>query len=172
MIILLNGAFGVGKTTTARLLAAQLPDAMLYDPELIGFVIRRIDRLVPLGRRSDDYQHLLLWRRLTVAGARLLRWRRTTLVVPMTLAWPQYYREIVPALRRIDRDLHHFCLTASPTTIQQRLLARGNQVGSWAWQQTERCVATLAASEYAQHIDTEQYDPAAVVELIRQAIGR
>ncbi|MEE3922370.1 hypothetical protein V2I01_41005 [Micromonospora sp. BRA006-A] len=46
MIVWLNGAFGVGKTTTARLLTNALPDARLFDPEFLGsmltaFVTRR-----------------------------------------------------------------------------------------------------------------------------------
>lgn len=173
MIIMLNGAFGVGKTTTAQLLVAALPNALIYDPEIIGFVIQRLNRVVPLaGGQSDDYQDIRLWRRLSVTTARLLRrCSRRTLIVPMTLAWPVYFREICGGLRRVDPDLHHFCLTASPATIQRRLLARGDQPGSWAFQQTQRCVETLGAQEYGLHIDAEQHDPAQVVQLILQQIG-
>lgn len=173
MIIMLNGAFGVGKTTTARRLVAELPGALLYDPEIIGFVIKRLNRVVPLaGGRTGDYQDMPSWRRLSVTTAALLRrCSRRTLVVPMTLAWPLYFREIRDGLRQIDPDLHHFCLTASSATIHQRLLARGEQPGSWAFQQTQRCVETLRAQEYGQHIDTEQHDPARVVRVILKQIG-
>jgi len=36
MIILINGSFAVGKTTTAELLVQRLYHCMLYDPEIVG----------------------------------------------------------------------------------------------------------------------------------------
>lgn len=36
MIIMINGAFGVGKTTTAQALNEELANSMIYDPELVG----------------------------------------------------------------------------------------------------------------------------------------
>ncbi|MEW2546658.1 hypothetical protein AB0910_12900 [Streptomyces sp. NPDC047002] len=41
MIIWVNGPFGGGKTTTARLLHRQLPTSLITDPEEIGFVLRK-----------------------------------------------------------------------------------------------------------------------------------
>lgn len=170
---MINGAFGVGKTTTATQLAAALPKAIIYDPEIIGFVIKRLNSVVPLpGDGTGDYQDMSIWRRLTVTAARLLRrCSGRPLIVPMTLAWPTYFREIVTELRRVDPDLHHFCLTASPPTIQQRLLGRGDVPGSWTWQQIPRCVETLQSSEYALHIDTDQHNVDQVVQLILRHIG-
>src|SRR6266568_7435520 len=66
MIIVVNGPFGVGKSTAAHLLVKRLPGAMLYDPEVIGFILRRVGR--PLIK-SADYQDLALWRGLTTWGA-------------------------------------------------------------------------------------------------------
>jgi adenylate kinase family enzyme len=42
MIIWLNGTFGAGKTTTARELVATTPGARLFDPELVGYLLRAI----------------------------------------------------------------------------------------------------------------------------------
>lgn len=36
MIIMINGAFGVGKTTTAEALHKKMENSMIYDPEMIG----------------------------------------------------------------------------------------------------------------------------------------
>ncbi|MBW2415202.1 MAG: hypothetical protein JRG76_11905 [Deltaproteobacteria bacterium] len=68
MIVLLNGAFGIGKTTVARGLRARMPGSGIFDPEMIGFVLRRLP-----GVRVNDYQDLAAWRLLTVAGARACR---------------------------------------------------------------------------------------------------
>ena len=43
MIVILDGAFGVGKTTAAKGLLARIPDSMLYDPEDVGQMLRTID---------------------------------------------------------------------------------------------------------------------------------
>ena len=39
MIVWINGAYGVGKTSVAKRLVARSRHAMLIDPELIGFLI-------------------------------------------------------------------------------------------------------------------------------------
>ncbi|MBQ7827680.1 MAG: AAA family ATPase, partial [Clostridia bacterium] len=42
MIIMINGPFGVGKTTVASLLNERLDNSMIYDPEEVGFMLRSI----------------------------------------------------------------------------------------------------------------------------------
>jgi 2-phosphoglycerate kinase len=44
MVIWINGAFGVGKTSVAFALRGQLPSSRLLNPEDIGFVLRRVLR--------------------------------------------------------------------------------------------------------------------------------
>ena len=57
MAVLLNGAFGVGKTTVARRLVRLLSGSLLFDPEVIGFALRRLPSFLPLrGRGTSDYQ--------------------------------------------------------------------------------------------------------------------
>jgi predicted kinase len=55
MVILINGSFGVGKTTVARLLRDALPGSVIYDPEWAGFVLRRRPRRGRRSRASDDF---------------------------------------------------------------------------------------------------------------------
>lgn len=38
MIIMINGAFGVGKTTIANMLQNEIKNSMIYDPEEIGYI--------------------------------------------------------------------------------------------------------------------------------------
>ena len=50
----------------ARLPVDRIPQSVLFNPEFVGFVLRRLPRFVPLdGRGSDDYRDIELWRRLT-----------------------------------------------------------------------------------------------------------
>src|SRR5438309_8736273 len=112
---MLNGAFGVGKTTVARALVASLPNALLFDPEDVGVLARRLTDGVRTGvEDTDDFQDIALWRSLTVRAAEaLLGHYRPTLVVPMTLANPDYFREIKSGFAQLDPELRHFCLVAS-----------------------------------------------------------
>ena len=57
MILIINGAFGVGKTTVAALLHRALPGSMIYDPERVGSVLMRLPSWIHLrGRGTDDFQ--------------------------------------------------------------------------------------------------------------------
>jgi type IV secretory pathway ATPase VirB11/archaellum biosynthesis ATPase len=38
MIIMINGAFGSGKTSAANTLLPLIPNSMIYDPEEIGYI--------------------------------------------------------------------------------------------------------------------------------------
>src|SRR5262245_39754401 len=118
---MLNGAFGVGKTTVAETLVARLPNALLFDPELVGAVLRVFTQGIRSGDEdTDDFQDIALWRTLTVqTAAGLIGQYHRTLVVPMTLANPAYFRKIKNGFEHIDEVVHHFCLMASAETIHQ-----------------------------------------------------
>lgn len=67
MIIMLNGSFGVGKSTTAIALAERIPNSLIFDPEEVGQLVRRItDGARSTEEETDDFQDIRLWRSLTV----------------------------------------------------------------------------------------------------------
>ncbi len=94
VIIWVNGAFGSGKTTLVDELHRRRPDALVYDPEQTGFVLRNIVE-VPTG----DFQDLPLWRS-QVAGMAvdLVRAYGRPVLAPMTLVDPGYAEEIFGAV--------------------------------------------------------------------------
>jgi hypothetical protein len=154
MVIWINGAFGAGKTKVARRIAALRRDILLFDPEQIGFLLRR---LLPVEGLAD-FQDRPLWRELTlrlVAEAEAMA--TGPVVVPMTLVNPAYFDELVGGLRRSGVDLRHFTLTASPATLRRRLRRRLGWPASrrWALARVERCAAALADPNFAVQIDTE-----------------
>ena len=59
MFIWLNGAFGAGKTTVACELERRLTGAYLYDPENIGYFLRKN---TPHQCHTPDFQDTSLWR--------------------------------------------------------------------------------------------------------------
>ena len=42
MYVLINGAFGIGKSAVARELRTLLPGSVIFDPEWPGYALRRV----------------------------------------------------------------------------------------------------------------------------------
>jgi hypothetical protein len=176
LVVLVNGAFGIGKTTVARRLRARLPGSALYDPELLGLVLRRLPRFVPLeGRGSDDFQDLSLWRRGSVRGIRLLRALREAVIVPMAFSNLAYLRELTAGVERFEPTVRHFCLTAPFAVVRTRLLGRGldpaSRAGAWQLRRAAECCAAHASPEFSEQIPTEDADAEEVAAAIAARLG-
>ncbi len=167
-LLWLNGAFGVGKSTVAREILRRWPEARLFDPEEIGFLLRRA---VPIDRQTGDFQDLPLWRRLTLETALgLLRDYRRPLIVPMVLVERRYFDEILGGLRAAGVDVHPFSLLASPSTLRRRLRWRWSRPRSrrWAIEQIARCSEALASPDLGRHVPT---DGRTVGEIAAEILG-
>jgi predicted kinase len=167
VIILLNGPFGVGKTTVARLLVERLERARLFDPERIGFVLQRTVAL-----RVSDYQSLGSWRALTVLGARVSRLSSPTVVMPMTLWRRDVYSEISARLRIVDSNFIPFLLTADEQVIRARILADTAEAGArdWRLEHVRPCLAAFAESAFGHEIDSGALSPIDVVDAVTAAL--
>jgi len=176
MIIMINGSFGAGKTTVARLICEAIPDSTFYDPEWVGSVLRRLPRWIPLtGSGTDDFQDINLWRRSVVTGIRLFRaFAAGPVIVPMTFTHYPYLDEIMVGIRRFDSDVRLFCLQASLATVKQRLAARGTPAegpdGVWLARRIEECAAVHGDPRFGEPIDTEERSAKAVVNEILKRV--
>ena len=82
-------------------------------------------RMLPPGLRGD-FQDLPSWRDSVRELLRYtLRGYPGPVIVPMTLANPGYFAEIVGALRADGFDVRHFALLAEPATVLARIRKRG-----------------------------------------------
>jgi hypothetical protein len=87
MIVLINGSFGIGKTTVARLLRGHFSGSVLYDPEWAGLLLRHPARLLKFeGSATDDFQDAQRFtstrisvNRLKLSSAYLKKLRETSL---------------------------------------------------------------------------------------------
>ncbi|RUS45831.1 AAA family ATPase [Cohnella sp. AR92] len=169
MIILINGAFGSGKTSAANMLLSKLDNSMIYDPEEIGYMIRKIvpESVRHEHERTDDFQDIELWRTLTVRIAgEVKRQYNRHLIVPMTLYKEANFDYIYDGLKGIDNDVVHFCLIATEETIHQRLAKRGDTYGGWSYQQTRKCVSALKNPKFQEHIVTDHLETREVVDIM------
>lgn len=156
MVVLLNGAFGIGKTTAARLVVRSLPRAMVFDPERLGFVLQRARRLT--GRPIDDFQDLAVWRRWLVLGVRAALRARSYVVVPMAFSNLAYLDEIRGGLSRFEPEVRHLCLVAPLAVVEERLRLRGADLtdprAAWQYRRAAECCAAHAAAAFAEHLPT------------------
>ncbi len=161
MILLLNGAFGIGKTTVARAFVARSPRTVLFDPELIGMALQRIVRV-------DDFQDLRAWRRLTILGLRITRWFRPNVIVPMAISNPAYLREIVKGIRRFEPRVVHFCLTAPIDVVRERL--RQRPPNAWVERRAAECCVAHGDETFGTQIDATTRTPDEIAEELLRAI--
>lgn len=158
MIILINGAFGVGKTTIATELLNQIPNSMLFDPEEVGYMLRSIltEDVKKEDEKTGDFQDFHLWKQLVVEVAKRLKQEyNRTLIVPMTIYKRCYAEYIEDGLKAIDSETYHFCLIAEKETIHKRLLERGEELGNWCFQQTDKCLSGFSDPFYKNKILTD-----------------
>jgi hypothetical protein len=145
MIVWIDGAFGSGKTTLVAELHRQWPEALVFDAEQIGYVLREIVE-VPTG----NFQDLPMWRK-QVAG--LIEEYGRPLLVPMTLVEAGYVEEIFTAVRRREISLQHVYLDVPGDELARRIAARIHAPGdpereasirAWSKAQIRRCAAARA----------------------------
>jgi hypothetical protein len=176
MIIMLNGSFGIGKTTVAKLLRNSLPGSMIYDPEWAGLVLMRLPKWIKLkGSGSDDFQHIELWRRSAVAGIRLFRLLASgPVIVPMTFSRRAYFDEVMMGVKCLDLELRAFCLKASLPTVRRRLAERGTKLegpgSEWITRRIAECADAHRDSHFGEPIDTEDRTAREVTEEIIKRI--
>jgi hypothetical protein len=172
VIIWLNGPFGVGKTSAAHALVRRLPDGLLFDPEIVGSMLRQIvGGIDPV----EDFQDLRTWRALVVDTARLLRATyRRVLVMPMTVWRQEYFDAVFAGLRCADADLRCFRLTASEEVLRARILRRPDADGPHEW-----CLAHLSSGlelmrdpRFGEEIPTDDRGPDETAEAILSALGK
>jgi len=98
MIIWVNGPFGAGKSSVAAELLHRIPEATLFDPEEVGFMLRNL-----LPGREPDFQDLPPWRPLVAATAiELISYTGGPLIAPMSLLREDYANWLTNTAHIID----------------------------------------------------------------------
>ena len=170
MIVWLNGAFGAGKTTAAFELHRRLPGSFVYDPEEVGFFLRKN---MPEACHTADFQDMPLWRSFNYQILKELHENYDgPVIVPMTLVEPAYFEEIVGRLKDEGVPVVHIILYASRGTILKRLRKRNlGRLGgeSFAVEAIGRCLEFFDRPEAGIRIDTDGASVRQVVERIAAA---
>ncbi|WP_127539541.1 AAA family ATPase [Paenibacillus illinoisensis] len=175
MIVMINGAFGSGKTSAAKMLQPLINNSMIYDPEEIGYMIRKLipEECREENERTDDFQDIELWRVLTVKTAVEVRRKYNKhLIVPMTIYKEENFNHIYNGFKAIDEELYHFSLVATEETIYKRLAKRGDEFGGWQYQQAPKVVHALKDDKFGIHLITDHLETSEVVDIILRKIDQ
>lgn len=170
----------MGKTTTAERLAAQLPSGVVFDPEEVGFLLRRC---VPVP--TGDFQDLRAWRHLVaetiIAILREHRDRDVAVVVAMSVTNGRYRSEIFRALRGAGVALHEFVLTARREELERRITeqvlypddpSRDQSARQWRLARLDAGNAALLTPQPTPRtVDTTSMSPGEVVATITEALA-
>jgi deoxyadenosine/deoxycytidine kinase len=155
MILIINGAFGVGKTTVGRLLARRIAGSRLYNPEWAGSVLMRVPFFRFKGSGTGDFQDINLWRKSVISGTRIFRGlARGTVIVPMAFSRRDYFDEIVGGMREFDGEVRVFCLKAGMETIRKRLEQRGGEM-DWSIRKAQECIEAHKDKHFGEPVHTE-----------------
>jgi adenylylsulfate kinase-like enzyme len=177
MMIWINGAFAAGKTTLAEELHRRLPDALAFDPEYVGYILRQ---WVP-PPESGDFQDIPLWRKLVAEFAiGMSADYGRILIIPMTLVNPAYREEIFGLIGKAGERILHVFLDVPPEELHRRIdaqvLHEDNQdadasARAFRHRNVERCAAArseLPASTLILRGD--QRTPTQLADLVVRAL--
>jgi hypothetical protein len=176
MFLLLNGSFGIGKTTAAERLAQELPSTAISDPEAVGYLLRRLPAfMVGLRRQPGDYQDMALWRRIIVHQARWVHRRAEIVIVPMAFTNRAYLAAFADALQA-TAPVQRMCLVAPLAVIRARLALRAAEEGRsgltpFELTRSAECAAAHADPFFGTPVDATG-DIEQVVATIRQKMCR
>jgi hypothetical protein len=166
MILWLNGPFGVGKTATARSLAAERPAWRIFDPETGGYMLVANLRVLDVA----DFQDLAAWRSLVpLVAAEVASLTAADLIAVQSVLSEHYWTELRAGMAEAGLDLFHVLLDCDEAALRSRIRADEVERGAEQWR-LDHLAAYAAARPWllrAAHlvIDTSSVEP-------RQAAAR
>ena len=131
MVVWLNGAFGVGKTSTANAIAERSAGSLrIFDPEWVGFMLRaNLD-----GLQFDDFQDLPSWRSLVPRVAcEIASLTNDDLLAVQTVLVECYWTEIRLGFERLGTDLLHVVLDCDEDVLRARIADDVVEPGAAQW---------------------------------------
>ena len=172
MIVWLNGTFGVGKTTTSRVLVDD-DRWRAFDPEGVGSLLAKnlSDHAV------SDFQPYPSWRLLVpMVADELIRFPGTHLVAAQSVLVEDYWHELASGLADLGHEVCHVVLDADPDTLHARIDADDEEpdfIRPWRHQHVDVYQSArawlLPAADLV--VDTVVLDAPAVAAEIRAAVA-
>jgi len=172
MILWLNGAFGVGKTTTADAICDQSADWRRFDPEHVGYLLSA--NLKDLD--FTDFQDLPPWRSLVpVVMAEIQRFTGDSLLAVQSVLNQGYWEELRSNMAQAGESVFHVVLDCGEAELRRRIDADDVEVDARDWR-AEHVAPFLGERAWMANsadlvVDTSSISPetaaAAILEAVR-----
>ena len=166
MIIWLNGAYGVGKTTIGKLLKDELRPSFIFDPEAVGNGIR--DNY-PEELFYETFEQYDIWLKTCYEILKDISSHYDgTIIVPMTLLFKKSYQWIIRPLKEKGIDVRYIFLDADYETLYKRMVESGREEkDSWCVNHINDCLKQQKSDNNAIHINTVNRTPHEIVNDIK-----
>ena len=170
MIIWIDGAYGVGKSTLAEKLHGLLPNSSIFDAENVGNAVR--DNMPQSVYYSETFEGYPLWfhvcnELLTEVTDRF----DGVVLVPMTLMQRDSFPKFADPLREKGIEIVHVLLESSGEIIHDRILERGENEDCWCMRHIDDCLS--AQQHYEDVIRVQSFGQTAeeLAKEVVQALG-
>ncbi len=141
MLLWVNGPFGAGKTTATEGLAASREDTRVFDPELVGYLLRRL-----IVEPVDDFQSWAAWRALVAETAVQLQAHYAgDLLAPMSLLHRPWAEEILARVEAAGVPQRHVLLHVDERELRRRI--ETDEVEAGAGQRRLEAISRYRAAE-------------------------
>ena len=169
MIIWINGAYGVGKTTIAELLKNDFHPSFVFDPELVGNGIR--DNY-PEELFYETFEQYDIWLNTCYELLKDIHSRYNgTIIVPMTLLFDKSYEWIIKRLIDDGIDVRYIFLDADHDTLYKRMVETGREEkDGWCVNHINVCLERQKSDDKTIHINTVNRTPIEIVNDIKKVI--
>lgn len=167
MIIWISGAYGVGKSTLAEAMAAQMENTLIFDAEEVGNAVRENYPNCPYGFIFEDYP---LWTEFCYLLLKDIHTKfQKDILVPMTLLRKESYR-IIQRLQNENIQTELIILEADHKTVHDRILSRGEEEGCWCMENIDLAIAGTASLP-GVHIPTGNISVEDLVKVVFAKLG-
>lgn len=139
MVVWINGAYGVGKSTLAKKLHERKAHSFIFDAEAVGNAVR--DNLPKELYSGAVFEAYPLW---FVFCTELLRNISAgfdgDIFVPMTLVCKGSFERIAKPLAESGVAVKHILLVSTHEIVHDRILARGEDEDCWCMENIDLCL--------------------------------
>lgn len=165
MIIWINGAYGVGKSTVAKALHKMNSNSFIFDAEAVGNAVR--DNLPQKLFNGYIFENYDLWFEMIVKLLISIKQSyQGDIYVPMTLVYQDSFQKIEEPLKKQGIQIKHMLLEANYETIHDRILSRGEEEGCWCMNHIDLCLNQQRDFSDVMRIPTDTNTPQEIAKHI------
>ena len=172
MIVLINGTYGVGKSTVAKRIQAQIPNVQIIESDYFYYQMIEKNPFLAFGGTTPQNNMNFLTRFKNEVFNQLNNTDKIIIIV-MAITQDECKKEILEPLVEKCAEFYHFILTASKDTILSRIESQSGRDVFIAKGFLDENIHYLNTNfDSSIRIDTNNKDVSTIANEIIEAIGQ